>query len=86
MKYNCPLDNEEFQQKRVVIMIFSAFPFAPELYLDPGSGSIVLQMIIAAILGAGVIIRSQWSKIKGWFGIKPAKDDDSDSEEDNGGS
>ena len=33
-------------------------------YLDPGSGSFILQMILAAILGGLVIIRTYWNKIK----------------------
>jgi hypothetical protein len=47
-------------------------------YLDGGSGSILLQMAIAAFLALGVATRAYWSKIKGWFGIKskPADDDD----------
>ena len=65
-------------------MILSSIPLSPALYLDPGSGSIVLQMILAAILGAGVIIRSQWSKITRLFGVKPAEDDDSGDGGDNG--
>ena len=65
-------------------MIFSSFPLTPDLYLDPGSGSIILQMVLAAILGAGVIIRSQWSKIKKLFGGKPTDDDESRDGEDNG--
>lgn len=63
-------------------MIFLSYPLSPDLYLDPGSGSIVLQMVIAAILGAGVLIRSQWSRIKRWFGGKSAEDDDA---QDGGG-
>ena len=66
-------------------MILLSFPLSPELYLDPGSGSIVLQMIIAAILGAGVLIRSQWARIKRWFGGKPADDDEAEDDGSNGG-
>ena len=33
-------------------------------YLDPGSGSFILQMILAAILGGLVIIKTYWHKIK----------------------
>lgn len=66
-------------------MILSSFPFSPLYYLDPGSGSIILQMVIAALLGAGVIIRSQWSKIKKLFGGKPANDEDTGDDEDTGG-
>jgi hypothetical protein len=52
--------------------------FAPLPYLDPGSGSFLIQLLIAALLGAGVALRAYWGKIKGWFGIKskPAEDDD----------
>lgn len=52
--------------------------FAPLPYLDPGSGSFLIQLAIAALLGLGVASRAYWSKIKGWFGIKskPAEDDD----------
>lgn len=52
--------------------------FAPLPYLDPGSGSFLIQLLIAALLGLGVAIRASWSKIKGWFGIKPKADEDDD--------
>ncbi len=54
--------------------------FSPPPYLDPGSGSILIQMLIAAILGAGIFVRSQWARIKKWFGIKPQTEDDNDEE------
>ena len=52
--------------------------FSPLPYLDPGSGSFLIQLLIAALLGLGVAIRASWSKIKGWFGIKPRADEDDD--------
>jgi hypothetical protein len=56
--------------------------FRPMAYLDPGSGSFLIQLAIAALLGLGVALRASWGKIKGWFGIKPKpKDDDDDSDE-----
>jgi hypothetical protein len=57
--------------------------FAPPPYLDPGSGSFLIQLLIAALLGLGVAVRASWSRIKGWFGIKPkaeAEDDDDEPE------
>jgi hypothetical protein len=54
---------------------------APEPYLDPGSGSILLQLLLAALLGAGIIVRSQWSKIKSLFKGKDASKEDEDDEE-----
>jgi hypothetical protein len=53
----------------------------PTLYLDPGSGSILLQLLLAAILGLGVILRTQWSKIKSFFKRNDETDADPDDEE-----
>lgn len=43
----------------------------PLLYLDPGSGSLIAQMLAAGVLGAGVLIKVYWNKIKGIFTKKP---------------
>lgn len=51
-------------------------------YLDPGSGSFILQMVIAALLGAGLALRVYWAKIKAKFGGKQVPPDD-DDEADN---
>ena len=52
--------------------------FRPLLYLDPGSGSFLIQIAIAALLALGVVIRASWGTIKKWLGIKskPVEDDD----------
>jgi hypothetical protein len=52
--------------------------FTPLPYLDPGSGSFLIQLLIAALLGVAVAVRASWTKIKGWFGIKPKNDEDDD--------
>ncbi len=41
------------------------------LYLDPGNGSLILQLVLGALLAIGLTIRIFWSKIKGWFVHKP---------------
>jgi hypothetical protein len=61
-------------------MLFSPI-LVPPAYLDPGSGSIIIQLAIAAILGLGLLIRSQWSKIKKLFGRKDTDNDETDTEE-----
>lgn len=55
--------------------------FAPLPYLDPGSGSFLIQLLIAALLGLGVAVRASWGRIKGWFGAKPKADDEDDDVE-----
>jgi|GEM_PF-2732796 hypothetical protein len=37
------------------------------LYLDPGSGSLIIQIIIGALLAIGLTIRIFWSRIKAFF-------------------
>lgn len=55
--------------------------FTPLPYLDPGSGSFLIQLLIAALLGIGVAVRASWGRIKGWFGVKPKADDEDDDTE-----
>jgi hypothetical protein len=49
-------------------------------YLDPGSGSILLQMLLAAILGIGVAVRLFWGKIRSFFTRKSLNSDKSTEE------
>ena len=37
-------------------------------YIDPGSGSFFVQMLLAGLLGAGMAIKAYWSRIKSFFG------------------
>ncbi len=53
-------------------------------YLDPGSGSLLVQLILAAVLGAGVAIRVFWKRIKALFTgkkVEPEPEDDLDEDE-----
>ena len=52
--------------------------FTPLPYLDPGSGSFIIQIAIAALLGLGIAIRASWSKIRTYFGYKPKEEDTED--------
>ena len=36
-------------------------------YLDPGSGSFILQVLIASLVGIGFAIRAYWGKIRKRF-------------------
>lgn len=39
----------------------------PIQYLDPGSGSMLIQLILGAFLGLGVVVRVFWKNIKEFF-------------------
>ncbi len=50
----------------------------PQAYLDPGSGSFLIQLLIAGLVGAGFLIKTYWKKITGLFSRSaPKKEDDS---------
>ena len=46
----------------------------PVAYLDPGSGSMLLQVLLAVLLGAGVAIKIFWRNIKAFFTGKKASE------------
>ena len=53
------------------------------MYLDPGSGSVILQVALAALLGLGVVTRLFWRKILTLLGKNknrpaPGAEDDND--------
>ncbi len=39
-----------------------------QAYLDPGSGSFIIQIIVASLMGAILIFKIYWKKIKSFFG------------------
>ena len=43
-------------------------PTKPFGYLDPGSGSYLLQLLLAALLGALFVMRHSWRRITAFFG------------------
>ena len=52
------------------------------LYIDPGSGSYLVQVIIAAILGGLFYFKNLWLKIKSFF-IKNKKETAPENDNEN---
>ena len=44
-------------------------------YLDPGTGSLIVQSLIAGAAGAMVVGRLYWDKLKGFFGVKSSNNE-----------
>lgn len=40
---------------------------APPAYLDPGSGSYLLQLLIAGVMGGLLMLRVYWGKVSDFF-------------------
>jgi hypothetical protein len=39
----------------------------PLMYLDPGSGSFIIQMVLAGFLGIAIAVKIYWKKIVAFF-------------------
>jgi hypothetical protein len=64
-------------------LLFSVDAFA---YLDPGTGSMILQGIIAGVAIGWLTIKTYWYKLASLFGKKPASsllEDDPETEDTN---
>tara|TARA_B100000315_G_scaffold58113_2_gene52530 strand:+ start:21777 stop:22013 length:237 start_codon:yes stop_codon:yes gene_type:complete len=59
--------------KIILTMAGIMFPISAFAYLDPGTGSIILQGLIAALAAAAVVMKTYWYKIKGFFGKAESK-------------
>lgn len=60
----------------VLLTALLALPFEAAAYIDPGTGSLILQGLIAGLAAAAVAIRAYWYRLKAFFrGDKPAKPD-----------
>ena len=52
------------------------------LYLDPGSGSFLFQLAVAALAGLGIAIGANWAKLKRWIRRKKKKNETDDDDDD----
>ncbi len=71
---------------KIEAIVFSAaamYPFVDlDAYLDPGSGSFLLQLIVASLLGALFVLRTSWGRIKAFFQGRSSAEPDSQGDEE----
>jgi len=53
--------------KFLLPLVILAFPTAANAYLDPGTGSFIIQAVIAGIVGIGVAVKTYGYRIKHLF-------------------
>lgn len=66
----------------VIVLAFAAGSSPTFAYLDPGSGSMIVQAIIGAVAVGGLTLKVYWRKIWSFFGKssdKPNKTEESDT-------
>ncbi|GAF94702.1 unnamed protein product [marine sediment metagenome] len=51
----------------IIILVILLFPCYLLAYLDPGTGSYIIQMVLAGIVGTLFVIKIYWKKVKNYF-------------------
>ncbi len=51
----------------ILIFVFGVFTPTAHAYLDPGTGSIIVQAIIAGLAGSLLALKMFWTRITGFF-------------------
>lgn len=73
----------------ITTIVLAAALLAPSVahaYVDPGTGSMVLQGVIAGILGVGLTLKLYWRRIRTRLtgnrpNDKPGRDDETDADQ-----
>ena len=65
----------------IVLFLSLIAPSAAFAYLDPGSGSMLLQLVLGGLAGLAVIAKLYWHRLLGFFGKHPQQAE-SDAEPD----
>lgn len=52
------------------------------VYIDPGTGSIILQAVVAGVVGGAIAVKVFWHRILRFFGLRHDDPEDIPSEDD----
>jgi hypothetical protein len=66
----------------ILSLLYWLFPLKAYAYLDPGTGSYILQIILAAIVGIGFAIKLSWGRIKSFVHNLRSKGEGNEPDED----
>lgn len=72
-----------FMTSRALVLLIAAllFPATAHAYVDPGTGSMVLQGVIAAVLGVGLTLKLTWRRIRRRLTGKSSRDNETDADQ-----
>lgn len=66
--------------KYLIFLILVLFTQPAWAYLDPGTGSMLLQVILGGIAAVGVALKLGWHKIRAALGFAAKSDEDEEQE------
>ena len=52
----------------VLSAMFLLWPTSAHAYLDPGTGSYIVQILIAMLVSVGIVLKYRWSQLTAFFG------------------
>jgi len=65
---------------RIFITVLLLLMFTDAVaYLDPGTGSMLLQIILGGIAAIGVAVKLYWHKLRAYFGMAKKEETEDDS-------
>ena len=79
----CPLKRYIYERDifmRIIITVLLLLMFTDAVaYLDPGTGSMLLQVILGGIAAVGVAIKLYWHKLRAAFGMTRKEETEDES-------
>ena len=67
----------------LALMLFAIDARPAFAYIDPGSGSAIMSVIIGFFVAIGALVKTFWYKIKSFFGFSKVEKNRIDNSEDN---
>lgn len=64
------------------LALLLSFPISAHAYIDPGTGSYIVQVLAAVVLGGLYSMKAYWQQIKAAFGGASPVDEDDEDEDD----
>ena len=74
-----PRDRKRWALEALLVVLGSAE--AAHAYLDPGTGSVILQAVIGGVAIGLLVLKRQWARIRAFFSRRPASTSESDEKD-----
>jgi hypothetical protein len=57
-----------------LLLLGTIAPREAQAYLDPGTGSFVIQALVATLVGSLFVVKTQWRRLRAFFAGRPSED------------
>jgi hypothetical protein len=66
----------------LLVFVSLIAPSYAHAYLDPGTGSYIFQLLIAGLVGLGLVVKIYWKRIMAFFTRMISKGEQTDDDQD----